>query len=336
MGTGARGQSDGSDRSDGSGEGEEAAGRRRGTQAAGPVAGRTCPEGSRLLVAERRLTGESEVLYTDIRESKHCFAGWTMPASISLSASLEDYLETIFVLVEEGHVARVKDIAARMNVQMPSVTGALRTLSSKELVNYDPYSYITLTKRGESVAREVVRRHEVLSDFLAGFLGLDRETSERNACHMEHAIEPVVLDLLVDFVEFAEQCPRAGTNWVRGKAYGCRQGEHVRNCEDCIERCLADVRAAQRGDSRAAGHAPLAELGPGERAFVVRIEADEHLAARLRQSELRPGVLVEVEGVDAGGLVSLKVRGYRLSLSPTEAGAIVVDTSLARKGNPPR
>ena len=121
--------------------------------------------------------------------------------SDTLSASLEDYLETIFHLVEEAHVARVRDIAARMNVQMPSVTGALHSLAAKDLVNYDPYNYITLTPRGDALAREVVRRHEVLTRFLADFLGLDQETAERNACHMEHAIEPVVLQRLVEFVE---------------------------------------------------------------------------------------------------------------------------------------
>jgi DtxR family Mn-dependent transcriptional regulator len=120
--------------------------------------------------------------------------------SEELSASLQDYLEAIYHLVREGHVARVKDIAARMNVQMPSVTGALRALVERELVNHDPYGYTTLTERGEAAALEVVRRHEVLADFLARVLGLDLETAERNACHIEHAIEPVVLERLVEFV----------------------------------------------------------------------------------------------------------------------------------------
>ena len=121
--------------------------------------------------------------------------------SATLSASLEDYLEAIFHLVEKEHVARVRDIAARMNVQMPSVTGALHNLAARQLVNYDPYNYITLTPRGDALAREIVRRHEVLTEFLRDVLGLDPETADRNACHMEHAIEPIVLNRLVEFVE---------------------------------------------------------------------------------------------------------------------------------------
>lgn len=123
--------------------------------------------------------------------------------SHDLSASLEDYLEAIYHLVRENRVARVRDIAERLGVQMPSVTGALRTLAAKELVNHDPYSYVTLTPAGERVARDMVRRHEVLTGFLSDFLGLDLAVAERNACAMEHAIEPQVLDRLVAFVEGA-------------------------------------------------------------------------------------------------------------------------------------
>jgi DtxR family Mn-dependent transcriptional regulator len=127
-----------------------------------------------------------------------------MPASETLSQSLEDYLETIYHLIQEGKVARVKDVAARLQVQMPSVTGAVRSLAARGLVDHDPYSYITLTEKGEGIARDMVRRHEVLTHFLIAFLGLDEDVAERNACEMEHAIEPVVLDRLVDFVEQAD------------------------------------------------------------------------------------------------------------------------------------
>ena len=69
-----------------------------------------------------------------------------------LSASIEDYLEAIGHLEKQNRVARVKDIAERLNVQMPSVTGALKVLRGKGLVNYERNSYITLTEDGLKVA----------------------------------------------------------------------------------------------------------------------------------------------------------------------------------------
>ena len=126
-----------------------------------------------------------------------------VPENVSLSESLGDYLETIYHLVEENTVARVKNIAERMHVHMSSVTGALKSLAAKKLVNYKPYSVVTLTKRGETAARDLVRRHRALSEFLEDVLQLDAETADRNACHIEHAIEPQVLERLVDFLKRA-------------------------------------------------------------------------------------------------------------------------------------
>jgi len=129
--------------------------------------------------------------------------GYIVAEAEVLSESLGDYLESIYHLARRNGVARVKDIARRMEVQMSSVTGALRSLAARELVNYDPYSLITLTARGERAARELVRTHEVLSEFFNRVLKLDKKTADRNACHVEHGIEAEALERLVRFLESA-------------------------------------------------------------------------------------------------------------------------------------
>ena len=59
-----------------------------------------------------------------------------MSEAHAISPKLEDYLEAIFNLVAEDRVARVSDIADRMGVQKPTVTGVLRHLADHCLVNY--------------------------------------------------------------------------------------------------------------------------------------------------------------------------------------------------------
>ena len=113
-----------------------------------------------------------------------------------LTASLEDYLEAIFQLITEKQVARARDIAKRLNVKQPSVTGALRTLSDKGLVDYEPYEVVTLTPEGMAVAREVVRRHEALKNFLTEILMIDEVEADEAACRMEHAIPTPILEFL--------------------------------------------------------------------------------------------------------------------------------------------
>lgn len=61
----------------------------------------------------------------------------TEPATKTLTSVMEDYLETIFNLEIDKKVVRVKDIAGRLKVKMPSVTSMLKTLSERGLVNYE-------------------------------------------------------------------------------------------------------------------------------------------------------------------------------------------------------
>ena len=110
-----------------------------------------------------------------------------------LSASLEDYLEAILNLADESNVARSRDIAAMLGVSKASVTGALRLLKEKGLVNYKPYNYVTLTKAGGSAAAEVVRKHDILKSFFVNVLSIDKDTAQRAACKAEHALGPQVI-----------------------------------------------------------------------------------------------------------------------------------------------
>lgn len=104
-----------------------------------------------------------------------------------LTSNMEDYLEVILNLQREHRVARVKDVAQRLNVKMPSVTGAMQGLAEKGLVNYERYSYLTLTAAGEKIAREIGERHETFYTFLTEVLELDHKTAELDACRLEHA-----------------------------------------------------------------------------------------------------------------------------------------------------
>ena len=112
-----------------------------------------------------------------------------MRSKDDLTPSMEDYLETILLLEQKNRVARVKDIAERLSVQMPSVTGALKTLKGRELVDYEKNSFINLTPKGLKLAKAILSRHEILVEFFREALGLEGESAENQACMVEHAIE---------------------------------------------------------------------------------------------------------------------------------------------------
>ena len=73
----------------------------------------------------------------------------------ALTESMENYLEAILNLEKTQKVARVKDIADKLSLQRGSVSGALKSLEEKGLINYTPYSFITLTREGKKIAEDI-------------------------------------------------------------------------------------------------------------------------------------------------------------------------------------
>jgi DtxR family Mn-dependent transcriptional regulator len=131
-----------------------------------------------------------------------------------LTPVMEDYLEAIFDLNKEKRVVRVKDIAKKMNVKMPTVSSMLKTLNERELVNYEKYEYVEMTPKGAKVGKEMRRRHGVLLKFLTEILKIDFDIANGEACKMEHALGLETLDSLTDFMEFIQACPRTGESWL--------------------------------------------------------------------------------------------------------------------------
>lgn len=161
-----------------------------------------------------------------------------MKEKTDLSASLEDYIEAIYHIIEEKLVARSKEIAALLGVSRASVTEALRALSKKGLINYSPYEAITLTDEGKEVAEDVIFRHEALKRFFVEVLTIDDAIAEEGACKIEHAAPPEIIARMIQFTEFMQVCPRGGDELIKGFADYCKHGKQEDNCESCVSNCI--------------------------------------------------------------------------------------------------
>ena len=159
-----------------------------------------------------------------------------MKENSELSEALEDYLETILNLEDVQKVARAKDIAENMGVQRGSVTSALKSLKEKGMINYEPYSFITLTPKGIRRATKITHRHDAIKDFLLTILQIDEETADSTACRMEHAIDEKTLQRLVCFIEYFSMCPRTGEKWKKSFVSYCTSGKwDPKQCKQCTE-----------------------------------------------------------------------------------------------------
>jgi DtxR family transcriptional regulator, Mn-dependent transcriptional regulator len=170
-----------------------------------------------------------------------------------LTATMEDYLEAIYDLDKDKRVVRVKDIAKRMDVKMPTVTSALKTLNDKGLVHYEKYEYVELTSAGNEVGSEMHRRHRLLLKFLTDILKIEFKTADEEACKMEHTLSASTLERLADFMAFIQECPRAGESWLHHFEAFRMHGQRPDNCIACTESFFCEVIKQNEPDKTAKG-----------------------------------------------------------------------------------
>jgi DtxR family Mn-dependent transcriptional regulator len=143
------------------------------------------------------------------------------PSEKLLTSVMEDYLEAIFDLSKDKKVVRVKDIAKRIDVKMPTVSSMLKTLNNRGMVNYEKHEYIELTEDGINIGMEMRHKHNVLRKFLKEILRIEPDIANEEACKMEHALSSQTLANLTCFMEFIQNQPRTGKNWLHYYKTNC-------------------------------------------------------------------------------------------------------------------
>lgn len=106
---------------------------------------------------------------------------------MAIQESGEMYLESIYVLSQEGEPVHAIDVGKYMGYSKPSVSRAMGLLKKDGYIEVDEESHIALTERGLTVAKKIYERHTVLTELLVR-LGVDREIASEDACRIEHAI----------------------------------------------------------------------------------------------------------------------------------------------------
>jgi DtxR family Mn-dependent transcriptional regulator len=122
----------------------------------------------------------------------------------ALSRSVEDYLKAIYQLSEAADQVATSDIAERLDVAPPSVSGMVKRLAESGHLEHMPYHGVRLTDQGQKAALAVMRRHRILETYLITKLGYDWASVHEEAERLEHAVS----DELVERMAFALGDPR--------------------------------------------------------------------------------------------------------------------------------
>lgn len=120
--------------------------------------------------------------------------------------SMEDYLEKIYLLIEEKGYARVVDIASSLNVLPSSASKMIQKLDETGYGVYERYRGIILTQKGQKVAKTLAEKHELLEQFLL-MIGVHEPNIYQEVEGIEHHISKQTAFCISTLVEFFEEHP---------------------------------------------------------------------------------------------------------------------------------
>ncbi len=118
-----------------------------------------------------------------------------------MTASLEEYLKTIYILQHTNGKVRVTDIATELNYTKASVNRAIKNLATDEYLKYETYGTIELTAKGEEKALYIIKKYGILKAFLIQVLDVDEKTAETEAKTMKHAISEETAEKLDSYIQ---------------------------------------------------------------------------------------------------------------------------------------
>jgi len=209
-----------------------------------------------------------------------------------LTASVEDYLKAIYNLSPEGRPASTSDIAHRLELSAPSVSGMVKRLSEQGLLEHVPYKGVQLTNEGRRAALRMIRRHRIIETYLVDRLGYPWDTVHAEAERLEHAVSDTLIQRMADAL---------------GNPHADPHGEPIPSADGLIEEISAT---------------PLPEIPLGDTVEIRRVTAGDPERLRyLASLDLKPGAIITVvERQPFQGPITLRISG-RLQVLGHELGS---------------
>lgn len=177
---------------------------------------------------------------------------------------VEDYLEEIKRLEEDGDRITATVLARTLEVSLPSASEMLKRLAGEGYLIREKGGDILLTVDGRRLAHTMLRRHRLVECLLVDKLGMAWHEVHGEAHKIEHTISARVEEAMAKSLDYPDYCPH---------------GHPI---------CPVDLRSLRR----------LTELGPGEAGVIAQIsEVKEEVLPYLDSIGVRPGAEVKVKDV---------------------------------------
>ena len=113
------------------------------------------------------------------------------------TTTVENYLKRIYLAQQEAPadaLVAMGELAAAAGVTPGTATTMVKSLEERGLLAYTPRGGVRLTDEGEALARQVLRRHRLIEQFLVEVVGLDWSEVHEEAEELEHSVSDKLLE----------------------------------------------------------------------------------------------------------------------------------------------
>jgi DtxR family Mn-dependent transcriptional regulator len=217
-----------------------------------------------------------------------------------VSLSHPEYLEALYEMAEEGIPTQQARLAEWLGVTAASVSEAVKRLTARGLISTGERRRIRLTRKGEVLARTLVRRHRLAERFLVEIVGLPWHRSHEEASNWGRIVSEEVEGRFVELL---------------GDPATCVHGNPIPGSSHAVDQ--QDLH-------------PLQEMRPGDRVRLERLtedlELDLDVMLFFERSGLMPGADIRVVAVAPDGTRTLEVEGEKVALGEHLADNLWVRT----------
>jgi DtxR family Mn-dependent transcriptional regulator len=215
-----------------------------------------------------------------------------------VTATIEDYLETIYNMHDERQKVINARLADRLGVKPPTVSQTLQRMSRDGLVKIND-GEIGLTKRGTEVAEAAIRRHRIIERFMSDILGIEWAAAHREAERLQHAMSDLIELKMLAALGHPTTCPHG--NPIPGMMATKLPSDAITLANASENQEVQILRITEEG------------------------ERDPRLLGYLQKQGLIPGAKVTVqEVVDYTGVVTFKKSDRSIALGLKAARTIWV------------
>lgn len=211
---------------------------------------------------------------------------------------VEEYLEAIYELEEEGVPVIRARLAERLGHAAPTVTENVKRLEEKGYVNATGRA-VRMSAQGRRLAESVTRKHRLAERLLTDIIGLEWHKIHAEAGRWEHVISDDVEAKLQELLGHPSTCPH---------------GNHIPGAP-AVDRTMS----------------PLADHDAGSEVrlerVTERVEADLPSLLYLDEAGFRPGASAVIRAKAPDGTITVDIDGTTLAVGEALARQLFVSSS---------